>query len=200
MQKYLLSKDVDWMIVKKVLRNGSLKNMRVVNLLLITFSPLTEFCKICLHRYQILVCRLYNLKNIEKLVLVTKSVFWIKAIDNFKSSQSTIVFNGNHKGSNRKKLYILAIIFGYRWTLVGSERLEKISRRSRLINSELKIDMKKEYTIRELKRMKIDLPDMWIKTDKVNEHNKNLYIAASRGWYKRGIMYNTPGVLTFINV
>jgi hypothetical protein len=54
--------------------------------------------------------------------------------------------------------------------------------------------------MKELKRMNMDLPDMWIKTGEINSNNEDLYIASKSGWYKRGIMFNTPGILTFIKL
>ena len=43
----------------------------------------------------------------------------------------------------------------------------------------------------------MNLPDMWLDSGEVDDNGNVLYTAADGIWHKRGIMWNTPGVIHF---
>lgn len=208
MRTYLVNKDIDWLIAKKFLRDGRPKVMRSLNQLLIAFAPLTAFAKICVTRYQQLMCRYRQVKSVEELIpaQIHDNSFWHKAIRDFTTAKpgETIVFAGGHKGTTRQRLYILGILFGCRWTITKRQPIESWSNRGRKNKySENLIDRGKLYTMKELRRLRMNLPDMWLDSDELNAAGEILYKATTgtdrngRGWYKRGIMCKGPGIITF---
>ena len=125
MTNHLVNKDIDWLIAKQLLRDGRPRAMRSVNLLLITFGPLSDFAKICSTRYQQLMCRYRQVKSTDELIppQIHNNSFWHTAIKNFTTAKpgETIVFDGGQKGDTRQKLYMLGTLFGCRWTVTGQK-------------------------------------------------------------------------------
>ena len=207
MAGHLVNKDIDWLIAKQLLRDGRPRAMRSINLLLIIFGPLTAFAKICSTRYQQLMCRYRQVKSINDLVpaQVHNNSFWHTAIKNFTTAKpgDRIVFDGGQKGTTRQRLYMLGTLFGCRWSVTGQERREnRYGRHGRIVYKEDKIDFNKLYTMKELCRLRIDFPNMWMGTDQTDDNGEVLYAPADSNeengyWDRRGVMCNGPGIITF---
>lgn len=197
---WLFCNVVDQKIVKHLIVSGnSGYGGRILNRIMILFKNYENFIGLCLKRYHMLMCCYYRVDNIDGIVqkIINNNTFWSKAIQDF-TSKKVIVFDNNHNGNTRKKLYILGKIFGYRHITTGQTVEEKLSNKGHIYYGEYKIDTKKLYTMRELRKLRMNLPDMWLLTDKKNERGEMLYEAdKTKCWYKRGIAANTPGILIF---
>lgn len=211
MSTYLVNKDVDWLIAKQLLRDGRPNATRFLNRILLSFSPLTSFVKICSMRYQQLLCRYRQVKSVEELVpaQIHNNSFWHKAVKDFSNAKpgERIVFDGNQKGPTRQRLYMLGTLFGCRWIVTNRTRRENYNRKGRYIYPEEKIDLSALHTMKQLRKLRMDLPDMWLESGQLNESGEILYRAVTpeenktgRGWYKRGIMCNGPCTIIFIKL
>ena len=202
----LVHKDIDSIIAKYVVVTGKPAYGKIINCLMIIFKTYPEFVKECHKRYMKLLC-LYNKLSTpfeitsNKSYLIHYNNFWRNTIKKFESGVNFII-DGGQKSRTRKKLYMLGYLYGYRHVVTGQESYEKRANRGpnsvyRLIYSEEKIGRNKKYTMRELKRLRMNLPDMWVNSGEVDKDGNILYNAVEDGWGKRGIMYNTPGIIHF---
>lgn len=202
----LFSHTADLKIAKYVVTSGKPSNSRYINMLMILFKSYPNFVELCLKRYLFLLSKYtknINLYDLFKTPVykVHNNSFWDTLIKKFKSSEPVIIVNGGQKGSTRKKLYMLGLFYGYRHTITGQTQYEMNGRGSRLLYAEGRIDENKLYTLKEIKKLKMNLPDIrdnlpsiWHETDQ-----KGLYKCKNLG-YKRGIMTNGPGIITFYKI
>jgi signal peptidase I len=209
MDGHLLNRDIDWLIAKRLLRDGRPNAARPLNQLLIAFAPLTKFTKILMTRYQQLVCRYRQINSIEDLIpsLIHNNSFWYNAIKDFSQGKpgDIVVFDGGQKGLTRKRLYTLGMVFGYRYTVTNRQPYETHGKGGRIPYHEDKVDRSKLYTMGQLRRLKVNFPGLWLDSGQVNERGKVLYMSAGpdaqdedgRSWYKRGVMSNGTGIITF---
>ena len=125
--------------------------------------------------------------------------FWKQTILKFSSGNSEIIFNEKFKGKTRAKLYMLGFLFGYSHVGYDEENFEVSSTRGRLKYSEYKLT-KDKYTMSELRKMRMNLPNMWNISQELNEKGEHYYTKSEDGWYKRGIMTRSYGYLKFQKV
>ncbi len=198
---YLTNKDTDGIIAKHLICSGHPQMLRLMNGIMIMFKNYPKFVNICSERFINLMKRYLKMKNIEEIIFTTKhsNNFWKQTIQKFASGKSEISFTGRQKGKTRAKLYMLGFLFGYSHVGYDEENFEVSSTRGRLRYSEYKLT-KNKYTMKELRKMKMNLPDMWNKTDEVDEKGEHYYIKVENGWYKRGIMTHRYNLIKFNKV
>ena len=198
---YLFCNVIDQRITVFTITSGKISRMRLVNMISILFKTYPGFVKFILKRFHQLACKYYKLKNIEDFAcrFTNSNSFWSQTIYNFKCNK-VVIFDGNQKGSTRKKLYILGMIFGFRHTIKDQKLIERRSRNQKLYYSENLIT-KELYNMKELKKLKICWDDSWIITNKKDIEGNILYKLDEKvSLYKRGIMLNSPGIITFTKI
>lgn len=116
---YLIHKDIDALIARKVVTSGKIKNGRYLNMLMILFKDYNVFLKACHERYFYMLRRYYHLEGPllgSSHLHVNKGNYWKKVLEQFSSKESKdlkdsekIVFNNGENGATRKKLYMIEI-------------------------------------------------------------------------------------------
>ncbi len=194
MATYLVSRDCDGLISKRLITRGKFAFGRFINMIMILFKHRPGFVKICLIRYQVLYQRHSKRSFTNYALSVSGASFWRNAVQSFAKGEQ-VVFDTGQKGTTRKKLYALGMLFGYYHTVSGQKPFEvRYDKHRRMRCTELDIDHSKTYTMKEIKKLRMNLPDMWVPV------GDGLYKPAAKGWYKRGIMVNGTGVIKFTKV
>lgn len=200
MSKFLINRDIDWIVVLFLITEGRPSEDRRLNRYLLTFKNLNGFSKYLIKRYHFLQRQYLKMPSLEDNLLPRSNTsFWNKTLESFYSGESPIIFDGNHKGSTRKKLYKIGMIFGYFHVINGQETYEVRSRRTGIIYATNQLE-NRLYTRIELSRKKVNYPNEWIPADKDSDGRILYKRAENASDYKRGIMKNSPGVLTFFKV
>jgi hypothetical protein len=208
-QDYLAgSKDVDFLIAKYLINKGSPAWARFVHMLMILFRGYPGFLKCCSARYLKLMVRYLRIKHPKEIFRqptyrLSRSHFWRTAMQQFASGEE-VVFTDRHNGIVRSKLYMLGLLFGYYHIGYQKEEYEARSRRGRNIFSEYKL-RKDRYTMKELKRMRMNLPGMWKETDEKDSKGEPYYVQpcyeeSGQSWFKREIMVRRYGSIVFTKV
>ena len=195
----LIHKDIDYKLGTYIIgrhKNKNNINISRYNILCILFKEYKQVVKGMYEKYsKVQDFKIYNLPN---------SDFWKKVKNDFIQKKETITFEVGHNGNVRKALYLLGQKYGYIYTVKGQKRYEKTSTRTRLIYAEDSIDLSKLYTIQYLRHKRLDWgkdyqgKESWLSTDQRDDKGRVLYrFNPEASPYKRGIMTNTPGVITF---
>lgn len=208
----LISKDVDTIVAKFVITTGHPQD-RTMNAIMLVFGDRKNFVHRCYERYMMLMRRYLKTSSPIDVIFrrqwkINNSSFWHGIIRKFSGgdeSPSKIVLDEGHKGSTRMKLYILGMLFGYSHVTHNQDEYEKTStRRGSFLYAEYLLT-KDKYTMKELQRIRMHLPQMWETPEEVNEHGEHYYVQNDRddrgyGWNKKGIMCKGPGRIEFTKV
>jgi hypothetical protein len=199
---YLVHKDIDPLIARKVITSGKIKYGRYLNMIMILFKKYKVFLKACHEKYFYMLKKYYHLEGPligSKYLNINKGNYWNKVLKQF-STEIEIVFNNGENGDVRKKLYMLGLISGYSYTIVGQKRREKHSNKGRLLYYEDRVSkLPDNITKKEIKKYKVDWndwEDFWEESG-VNNFGEILYVKKEWLGNKRGVMQNSPGIITF---
>ncbi len=195
---YLTNKDTDTIIARHLISSGRPQMLRLMNGVMIIFRNYPKFVNICAERFINLMKRYLKIKNIKEIIQLNNNSFWEQIISKFASGKcgEELVFTCLYKGKTRAKLYMLGFLFGYSHVGYGEENFEVRSNRGKLKYSENKLT-KNKYTMKEILKMRMNLPDMWKITDDVDEKGDSYYITSPECCYKRGIMTRRYSALKF---
>lgn len=178
---------------------------------MIIFQGRAKFLELCRRRYWFLLKCYMKLKSPFDLFgkgvfNLPNNSFWNCIVSRFKNQEPVIVLSG-HKGATRKKLYMIGSYFGYLHTIKGQTQIEVTCRRGRNVYAENKLNDFSEGTLAEIKRLRINWPSdrydpsspgVWFKTEQVTCQGDSIYhLTAGADVYKRGIMCNSSGIITF---
>jgi len=216
--KYLFQDIIDRKISWYLFEKCNPGRARYLNMIMIIFSGRHGFVKFCVERYWFMLGKYKKLKQSYDLFdimpfKINNNNFWIDIVAKFRSGVPIIILDGKQKATTRKKVYMLGLYYGYSHTITNQYQREKLqNRHGNMLYTEYKIE-DRTYTMGEINKLRLNLPIMklhgcdidseteriWIETDKLDNNGNKLYICDFKNLgCKRGIIWNSPGVITFI--
>jgi len=208
---YLVHKDIDGKIGALLMKNCNIVSCKILNEYMNIFKDYGKLIDALYKSFISRFCQYYKIDGPEyifsilKFIKINTGSFYTKALADFGMQKDVIMFNEGQSAKTRRTLYMLGIIFGYRYTISKQERCEKTyTYRSGYMWAEDKIDKDGEYTMRQLNHLKVDWGNdyndypSWLPTGRFAKSGEELWkFNPEACFYKRGVMVNGPGVLRF---